>query len=93
MLFKALEGETAILVCNGVFRQCQLYSKNGELFAQVPGGFVRLHADGATTKPGMRLETLAYDGPLFRTGLNRICIEAGEGRTPLTELKALGWAG
>lgn len=84
MLFKALEGENAIIQRNGVYRQCDLYERNGQLFAKVANGYVRLYANGSTSQDRSRLETLAYDGPLYRDRLGRLTIREGEGTTPIS---------
>lgn len=79
MLFKALEGENAIIQRNGVYRQCDLYVRNGQLFAKVSNGYVRLYANGSTSQDRTRLDTLAYDGPLYSDRLGRLTTVAGEG--------------
>lgn len=79
MGFKALEGETAIIAVGGVFKQCDLFTWDGKLFAKTAGGFVRLKADGSTSKDKMRLEHLEYDGPLYRDRFGRLCVDEGDG--------------
>lgn len=54
-LFKELEGDTAIVVSGGVYKQVQIFTRNGYLFAAVSGGYVRLKADGTTSKDKLRL--------------------------------------
>lgn len=71
--FKEIEGEAAVLIENGVYKQVPLYSRDGYLYAKVGGGFVRLMADGATTKAKLRLDTLSWTGALYRDGLGRLC--------------------
>lgn len=71
--FKQIEGEAAVVVINGVYKQCDLYERDGYIYAKTAGGFVRLFADGATTKPKMRLETLSWTGDLNRDNLGRLC--------------------
>lgn len=71
--FQEIEGEAAVLVENGVYKQVPLYSRDGYLYAKVGGGFVRLMADGVTTKAKLRLDTLSWTGPLYRDGLGRLC--------------------
>lgn len=78
MLFKALTGDNAILVKNGVYQQTDLYTRRDELFAKVAGGFVRLYADGSTSQAGTRLETLATNVPLYADRLGRITLETTE---------------
>ena len=87
MGFQPVTGDTAILCSNGVFQQCDLYEWGGGLFAEVSGGkFVRLRADGSTSKTSVRLEYLDYAGPLFRDRLGRLLITQSDGAVPLTAL-------
>lgn len=72
-LFMEVEGEVAILVDGGVYRQVPIYTKDGFLFAKFGSGFVRLNADGSTTKPKTRLDHLTYDHPLGTDQMGRLC--------------------
>lgn len=72
MLFQKIEGENAIIVQKGVYRQCELYERMGAVYAKVGTGFIRLYANGSTSQAISRLETLAYDGPLFADRLGRL---------------------
>lgn len=85
--FKPLnEGDTAVLVDRGVFRQVPLFTNKGHLFAKVGAGFVRLSVDGATSKPNLRIEALVYSYPLYRDVARRLCAYDVDGRCkPLTE--------
>lgn len=60
-LFQEIEGEAAVLVEGGVYKQVPLFKRNGYLYAKLGSGFVKLYADGSTTKPKCRLETLTWD--------------------------------
>lgn len=79
MLFQKVEGENAIVVHDGVYRQCDVYERNGSLFAKVDTGFISLYANGSTSQTKTRLETLAYDGPLYADRLGRLTTKDGEG--------------
>ena len=81
MAFAILEGDHAILAEKGVYRQCDLYTHNGQLFAKIGGGFVRLNEDGSSSKPHVRLEELATEAPLYRDRFGRLALAPGEGRT------------
>jgi hypothetical protein len=70
--FKHLEGEAAVLVERGVYKQADLYQRDAHLYAKSSGGFVRLCADGSTSKPTVRLETLSFDGALFKDTFGRL---------------------
>ena len=72
-MFKQIEGENAIIVESGVFKQADLYVRDGYLYAKTGGGFVRLYADGSTSKAKCRLDVLAFDKPLCVDKLGRLC--------------------
>lgn len=86
--FQEVEGEAAILVENGVFKQVPVYTRDGYIFAKVAGGFVRLMADGSTTKHRMRLDFMSWEGPLFRDPLGRLCTSEAAKANPLDPAKA-----
>lgn len=74
MMFKPLEGDSAVLYQNGVFRQVDLATRGGYLFARLGGGgYVRLYADGSTSKDGCKIDALSTEKPLCRDRFNRIC--------------------
>lgn len=84
-MFKALEGETAILVQGGVYRTADLYERDGKVFAAVAGGYVRLYANGSTSKDKLSLDVLALDAKLYVDRFGRLCVSPGEGRKALEE--------
>lgn len=86
--FKEIEGEAAILVENGVYKQVPVYSRDGYIYAKVSGGFVRLMADGATTKAKMRLDFMTSEMPLCRDALGRLCQPDVKGAVSLEPAKA-----
>lgn len=86
--FQQIEGEAAVLVENGVYRQCDLYTRDGYLYAKVGSGFVRLMADGATTKTKCRLDHLSWTGDLRRDALGRLCTADVAGSKALEPAKA-----
>lgn len=71
--FKKVEGEAAVVVANGVYKQVDLYTRDGYVYAAAAGGFVRLMADGSTTHPKMRLEYMTWRDGLGRDPLGRLC--------------------
>lgn len=77
--FKQVEGEAAVLVENGVYKQVDLYTRDGTLYAKTAGGFVKLYADGATTKAKLRIETISWEGALYKDGLGRLLAESRDG--------------
>ena len=71
--FKEVEGEAVILVQNGVYKQVPVYVRDGYLYAKISGGFVRIMADGSTTKAKMRLDFMSWSWPLFKDNMGRLC--------------------
>lgn len=74
--FQEVEGEAAVLVENGIYRQVPLYTRDGYLYAKTAGGFVRLMSDGSTSKAHMRLDFLSFEGQLYRDALGKLCTGA-----------------
>jgi len=83
--FKQVEGEAAILVNNGVYTQVDLYTRDGYLFAKHGSGFVRLMADGSTSKAKLRLDFMSWEGGLHRDSLGRLCSPEKTGAKPLDD--------
>lgn len=86
--FKQVEGEAAVLVESGVYKQVDLYTRDGYLYAKSNGGFVRLMADGSTTKAKQRLDFMTFDGPLMRDALGRLGTTDMKGAKALEPAKA-----
>ena len=72
MMFKPLEGDSAVMYQGGVFKPVDLATRNGYLFAKISGGYVRLYADGSTSKDGVKIDSLSTELPLFRDKLGRL---------------------
>lgn len=68
-----------MLVIGGVYSQVPLYTRDGYLYAKYGSGFVRLMADGATTKAKLRLDFMSFDGALYRDALGRLCTDGAKG--------------
>lgn len=86
-LFKELEGDVAIVVSGGVFKQVKLFTRNGFLFAAVSGGYVRLKADGTTSKDKLRLEHIETEIDLYKDRIGRL------GTEQIPDARALGGEG
>ena len=71
-MFTEIAGAQALLKQGGVFKPAKLYKFNGALFAAAAGGYVRLYADGATSKDKLNFGELHYDGPLTKDRFNRL---------------------
>lgn len=54
--FKKIEGEGAIVVERGIYKQVELYERDGFIYAKAAGGFVKIMADGSTSKLGGNLK-------------------------------------
>lgn len=77
------EGQVAIIVKGGVYQQAPLYTRNGYLFAKVGNGFVRLAANGSTSQPSTRIDSLVFDGHLCQDGFGRLCDASVKGARSL----------
>lgn len=81
MVFQKLEGETAVLRRNGVYLQCDIYERNGGLYAKVGNGFVRFYANGATSQPDIVIDELMYEGDLFQSETGKLdCCETSKSK-------------
>lgn len=66
MRFEKIENITVVLVKRGVYRQVQVYSRGGDVYAQYGGGYIRLYRGDRTSLPDVRwedcdLKDLTYD--------------------------------
>lgn len=84
-LFQIVETEQAIVSENGTYKQADLYQRDGLLYAKIGSGYVRLYADGTTTKPKVRLDFLTGPIDVARDVCGRLCIAGITGSKPLTE--------
>lgn len=72
-LFTPLEGDTAIIQSGGVFKQLPLYSRNGFLFVGLSStSFIRLKADGSTSKPNTALVHIETEFHLYQDKIGRL---------------------
>lgn len=71
--FAEVEGEAAVLVESGIYRQVPLYVRDGFLYAKTGSGFVKLMAGVSTTKSKLRLDFMTWTGPLAKDGMGRLC--------------------
>lgn len=82
-MFKHIEGDVAILKQGGVYKTADLYEWRGGLYAKAAGGYVRLNANGTTTRDGVNIESLVCDKPLFKDRFGRIELTPGAGSKAL----------
>ena len=78
-MFKQIVGQSAVVRKRGVYRTCDLYEYNGQLFVNFAGGYVRLNADGGSSLDGLALDLLAYEGPLFKDPFGRLAVKQKDG--------------
>lgn len=88
-LFQEVEGEVAVLVSGGIYRQVPLYTRNGYLYAKSGGGFIKLNSDGSTTQPKVRIDTLTFEGNLAADPLGRLCLPSTPKSKELQQDKVL----
>ena len=86
-MFKQIEGENAVIVEGGVYKQADLYARDGYLYAKAGGGFVRLYADGSTSKAKCRLDVMTFDKPLCTDKFGRLCDASVSGARSLEKAK------
>ena len=83
-MFKKLEGDQVMLSIKGVYKVCDLYEWDGKLFASVSGGFVRLRANGTTTKLDLDIVHMEHEGDLYGDSFGRLCTVSKEGYKALS---------
>jgi hypothetical protein len=79
-LFQELEGDCAVIIVKGVYKQCPLYTRNGYLYAKTSGGFVKLMSDASTSQPSVRVETLVLEQDLKVDGMGRLMVGTERGK-------------
>jgi len=73
--FRKLEGEFAVTRSNGVYKQADLYERNGYLYVKHGSGFVQINHTGATSTPKVSLDELNIETPIAMSRLGRLCIK------------------
>ena len=53
-LFEITEDHVILVSQRGVYRQVKIARRGTELYAVIPGGFVRLYGNRTTSNPGLR---------------------------------------
>ena len=87
-VFKALEGQVGVIVESGLYKQADLFVRDGYLYAKSGVGFVRLYADGSTSKAKCRIDALHVDVSLRHDSFGRLCDATVTGSKALTDDKA-----
>lgn len=90
-LFKQIEGDSVVLIVGGVFKVADLYERNGYLFAAHAGGYIRLYANGSTSKDKCGIDTLLFEKPLHADRFGKLCDASVTGAKAIDapKLKAL----
>lgn len=85
-MFTLLEGDTAILADKGVYKVVALYEFRGGIYARHGAGFVRLYANGSTSKgDGVRVVEMHTDMVLAQDSFGRMVMQdARPGAAPLS---------
>lgn len=74
-MFRELVGDTAIILIKGTYRQCPLYEYQGNLFAKLGSGFIRLNTTGATSRPDALLFQLITEQKLTADKFGRLSVD------------------
>jgi len=77
--FNKLEGEFAITRTNGVYKQVDVYERNGYLFVKHGSGFIQLNHTGGTSTPKVNLDELNIETPIAMSKLGRLCVKGHAG--------------
>lgn len=88
-MFKKLEGDQALLRHGGVYKPVDLFTFSGGLYAKLGSGYVRLKADGTSSKDGVSLQYLESDIALYKDRFGRLAVTDGPGHKTV-ELKIEG---
>lgn len=86
-LFTILEGETVVLTSGGTYYQKPLFTRGGYLYAAWGQGFVRLLADGVTTRPKLRVNQFCTTMPVYRDNIGRLSLTQMPGSKLLSDLE------
>ena len=89
VLFKEIEGETCILIKDGVYTQSTVHTRRGYIYARYGKGYVKLYADGCTSKDKLRAEFLTWEGSLYKDKLGRLCTRNMKDCSLVNDIKLL----
>lgn len=84
-MFKQIEDASVVLQDKGVYTVHDLYMRtSGELYAKVGAGkFIRLKANGSTSKNSGCIDQLEYEGNLFVDQFGRLAVTGAGKRKEL----------
>lgn len=73
-MFVELTGDQVLLRTKGVSTVHDLYEMDGELYARVGSGYVRLKSNGSTSKDGQKMVKLVTNRPLWADQFERLVL-------------------
>lgn len=88
-VFKQVDGDSVILQSRGVFTQAELYERDGELYAKISGGFVRLYKSGGTSKDKVSIVQIISDINFHEDKFGRLCAPGTGKELPAPEHQKL----
>lgn len=75
-MFTEITGAQVLLKQGGVFKPAKLYNMGGALFAASSGGYIRLYANGSTSKDKVHFGERHFDGALTQDRFGRLRVDA-----------------
>ena len=79
-VFKVIPDAYAVSVTKGVFKQVEVYERDGLIYINHGSGFVRLvrgsHTKIATTSPNTYIDELTVDFDLWVTSTGSVCTDS-----------------
>lgn len=77
LLFRELKDVFVIVTSKGVFKQCKVAARRGELFAVIGGGYLRLSRNGQTSNSVVWHEFVGLEDSWYHTdNLGRLKLNA-----------------
>ena len=74
MSFARIEQATVLLRYNGRYRECDVYERNGVVYAKQGSNFVKLYADGSTSVNRLYVEELVAPEPFTANGMGWVTV-------------------
>lgn len=83
-MFARLEGDSVLLWNRGVFKVADLWTFEDGLYASAAGGYIRLYANGGTSRAGVVVKKLVTSQKLWVDTYGRLAISYAPDRKLLT---------
>lgn len=89
-MFKQIEGSNVLIQQQGTYTVHDLYTRaDGSLWAAIgTKKFIRLKANGSTSRVSGSIDTLEFEGALYADKFGRLSVTGGQGRKALTSVAA-----